>query len=105
MDYGPGSKGPKSPLKLAARRVFQSLESIFPTVYYVLRYELAERQARNAFESKNRSKWRSTFFEDANSAGRKCLQIGVFEGEGRQIRSQLGQRRQVRSTRLHRLSR
>ena len=80
MDYGPGSKGPKSPLKRAARRVFRSLESIFPTVYYVLRYELAERQARNAFESKNRSKWRSTFFEDANSAGRKCLQIGVFEG-------------------------
>ena len=82
MDYGPGSKGPKSPLRLAARRVFQSLESVFPTVYYVLRYELAERQARNAFESKNKSKWRSTFFEDANSAGRKCLQIGVFEGEG-----------------------
>jgi len=81
MDYGPGSKGSKSPLRLAARRVFQSLGSIFPTVYYVLRYELAERQARNAFESKNRSKWRSTFFEDANSAGRKCLQIGVFEGE------------------------
>lgn len=79
MDYGPGRKRPSS-LKLAARRAFSSLESVFPTLYYVLRYELAERQARNAYES-NKNKWRSGFFEEANSAGKNCLQIGVLDGE------------------------
>ena len=81
MDYGPGSKGPKSPLKLAARRVFRSLESIFPTAYYVVRYQVAERQARKAYDSNARTKWRAAFFEAANAAASKSLQIGVLDGQ------------------------
>jgi SAM-dependent methyltransferase len=81
MDYGPGREGSKSALKLAARSIFRSLESFFPTAYYVLRYKLAERQARNAFEANGKTQWRKSFFEQANSPGKKCLQIGVFEAE------------------------
>ena len=81
MDYGPGNKGPRSPLKRAAKRAYRSLESLFPSVYYVLRYELAKRQARNAYDAHSKARWRTAFFEEANSAGKKCLQIGVLDGQ------------------------
>ncbi len=45
------------------------------------------------------------FFEEANRAGKTCLQIGVMDGEGGKFGPNWISVRQVRSTRLHRLSR
>jgi SAM-dependent methyltransferase len=81
MDYGPGQERPKSPLRLAARRLLGSLGSIFPTPYYALRYQVAKRQAHAAYAAE-KGKWRAAFFEEANAPGRHCLQIGVLEGAG-----------------------
>ncbi len=68
---------PRSPLKKALKGLFNSLRPVFPTAFFLLRYQVARRQARRAYESLGEDQHWLDFLDNANSPGKKCLQIGV----------------------------
>ncbi|MEO8464134.1 MAG: methyltransferase domain-containing protein [Gammaproteobacteria bacterium] len=72
----------RSPVKKVLKGLFNSLRSISPTVFFLLRYQLARRQARRAYASLGEDKQWRDFLDDANSPGKKCLQIGVRDHAG-----------------------
>jgi SAM-dependent methyltransferase len=75
----------RSPVKRAAKRFFWSLQRLFPTAFFVLRYQFAKRQVRNAYGLPNKDRLWREFLDEANSAGKKCLQIGVRDHDGKKF--------------------